>query len=330
MFATKQLLLINFWVSSILIGKYVFLKDDIISLIYKNKLSKETKKQLTSEFKTLKENGYSVVVFPEKNISIFGKCETLPIEITEFLFETGFDLKYLFLIGTYYASPIWSKEHRKCETRYFQQFEIEHNIIKNHTPEKRHQEISNFMPSSASVYAHKFPLHIRSNKLAENIDTIVYACPNCRSFFSIYSEFNCIKCRECGTVIEFSKDGKILFSKQITLFDDIEEFLFDTLIHKDFDNNPLIEYENVTRIALNNKNRIEKKPETELKIYANKFSIKNETFNKTYDISDVEEFNLLPKNTLEVVLKKGKPFHIQGKNKENLYILIDLLKLYRK
>lgn len=319
----------KYLISSIMVGNYVFLKDDVIQALYKNALSVAAKKEIFKQFELFKEYGYSVIIFPEKNITIFGNCSKLPSVITEFLFETGFELKFLYLIGTYYSSPIWSKLHRKTETRYFQQFKIEHDAINNKSETERNKIINNLMPSSASVYASKFPLALKSNMLAENIDSIMYCCPHCKNFFSIYSEYNCIKCRECGTLVEFSKDGKILFSNTITSFDDIEQFLYNELKHKEFDNNPLVCYDTAIMLSNSNKGKPIKTPNTEVKIYADMVKIKNELVNKTIKISDIQEVILQHNNIVRIILKKDTIL-LQGSSKENFYILLDLVKMFKE
>ncbi len=316
----------KYLISSIMVGNFVFLKDEIIQLLHKNKLSASIQKELSKQFELLKKYNYSIVIFPEKNLPIFGKCEKLPVAITEFLVESNFDLKFLYLIGTYFASPIWSNIHRRTETRYFQQFSIEHSRLLDMRVAERNKKINDLMPSSASIYASKFPIVMRSNQLAEGIDTILYCCPNCKTFFSAYAEFNCLKCHECGTLIEFSKDGKILFSNTITSFDDIEDFLFNELSHKEFDNNTLIKYEDIVMLKTNEKGKQTKISPTEVKIFADNVKIKNNIISKSIKYADLEDIVLLPNNTILLQQKKDA-IVLQGNGKHNFYIILDLFKL---
>ena len=314
-------------VSSALCGNFVFLKNDIISQIHNNSLSAKQKTALLKEIKELFKQGISVVVFPEKNYSIFGECEKLPQSVTEFLFETGLDLKYFYLIGTYFVWPIWSKNPRKCETRYSQQFKLENYELAEKSIERRNEIINNMMPSSASTYAQKFPVSIKGGALAENIDTLMFCCPKCKSFFSVYSEFNCLKCRNCGSFLEFSNDGKIMFSNEIESFDAIEPFLFKSLKNYEFSMKPIVCYNNIHF----QKNDEIGKPVTiknvEMEIYADKFILIVGDKTKHFLISDIKEFLFGHNNTLFVKAKKEE-FSLHGENKENFFILIQLLKLY--
>ena len=317
-------------VSSAVRGNYVFLKDSIIQDLYKNKLTKETKNELFKALKLLRENKISIFIFPEKNITLFGACDNLPLSITEFLYETGYDLKFFYLIGTYIVSPIWSKVKRASETKFIiHNHKLDNATLSNHSEIERNSEINHLMPSSASAYITKFETRLKSNKLAENIETLVYSCPHCKSFFSLYSEFNCLKCRECGAFLEFSNDGKILFSNIISNFDDFEKFLYQTLKYKEFDNNPIVEYKNLILFNYKTNNKTKNITGTHLKIFADKLIIENTNFNKTITISEIEDVSLLNNNTINIDLK-DQTISLTGKNKENFYILIDLFKLYHE
>ena len=319
----------KFLIASALFGNFVFLNDDVILKLHRNTLSKQEKTELLSEIKLLVDNGYSLVVFPEKNYTIFGECERLPQSVTEFLFETKLDLRFFYLIGTYFAKPVWSNQVRKCETRYSQQFRISHTELAEKSVENRNNAINNLMPSSASIYAQKFSLLIKNESRAENIDSIVYCCPKCKSFFSIYSEFSCLKCRNCGSFIEFSNDGKIMFSNEIESFDDIEPFLFNTLKKYNFTIKAIVTYDNIKLIKETEDGKPEIFKDVNLEIYADKFVFVANDKKRTFNISEVEELALEQNNTLFVKAKKEE-FRLQGEHKENLFILIHLLKLYRQ
>lgn len=309
-------------ISLCLKGNYVFLRDEIIQQIHNKTLKKEKKTALMKSFKNLKENAVSVVVFPEKHTSIFGETSILPIEVTEFLFETTLNLKFLYLIGTYFAHPLWSANHNTTTSKLICQFALSHAQLEEDSPAERNRRINGKMPSSASVYSHNNPMLIRSNTRAQNLETLVYACPHCKELFSMYSEFNCLKCSNCGTAIEISNDGKINLSKNISTFDDFPEFLFETLSQKTFNINSIQKYENLKLLATDNS------PATtcSLEIFSDKIKLTSQETTKTYHLENVEEIYLSHKNIANIKLK-NEEISIQGKNKENFYILLDLLKM---
>lgn len=319
----------KYLISSVMLGNFVFIKDYIIKSLHQNKLSKTETSEILKEILWLKQNGFSVVIFPEKRISVLGKCEKLPISVTEFIFETGFEeIKYFYLIGTHMAYPVWAKEIRRVETKYLQQLRLDRGQLEELNQPQRCHEINKCMPSSASIYIKRHPIHIKNDHRAENIDSIMYCCPKCKKLFSIYSEFNCIKCSECGAFIEFEKDGSLHFSNTINNFDEIEEFLFEQLKLTELGNSELVTYNDVTLLSYVINNRPANISGVTLKIFADHFVIeKSEIVKKNIKISEIVDIILHHGNILEIELKHDKIL-IQGKNKEKLYFMIDLLKLY--
>ena len=316
------------FVGNTLRGDYVFLKEEILSKIRQNKISKTDKDSLLKQIRALFENNFSLVVFPEKNITLFGKCETIPKTITEFLVETKYDLKFLYLINTYFTNPVWASHPRKCDAKFSQQFSVTHECLSALSPDERNEKINKMMPSSASNYASKFKPLIRSNNLAEDLETIMYCCPHCGKFFSLYSEFNCLKCHECMKVIEFTRDGRILFSSAITNYDEIENFLFEKLKQIGFTVLPIVKHSDIIFNEISNDKTKSKPQVVSLDIYADKIEIKNDNLSKKIKISSIQDIVLEPNNQLRLTMN-DKTLTMQGKNKQNLYILFDLLKLHK-
>ena len=313
-------------------GSFVFLKDWVIQEIYNGNFSEENKKELYKSFKTLKEAYISVVVFPEKNLTVFGKPSHLPLEITNFLNETDYDIKFLNLVGSYFAKPIWSPIVRRCETRFHHQFSIgklERSDLSNNDI---NEYMNSYMPSSASVYTYKFDPEIRSNDKAHNLETIVYCCPSCKKFFTLYSEFNCLKCKECGSAIECSSSGRISLSSKISTFDDLSEFQFNTLKDIYFDDRkPMISYENVSVYTLpKNSQLVIDIGNLKVDIFCNKIVINTEAKKVSYKLIDVKEVEYKPDNMLYVTMNNSERFILHGNDKENFYIIHDLLEVMKQ
>lgn len=316
----------KFLVSHALVGNFVFLRHEIINKVHNNMLSLEDIKEINNLTETLKEHGYSIVIFPEKDVTLFGKSSILPLHVTDFLCDFNLDINFFFLVNTYFCHPIWAKSHRHCNCRYVQQFTLTVDEYKNSTPQRRNDQINDHIPSSASVYATKYPIHIKGGKLAENIETLMYACPKCNELFSVYSEYNCLKCKECGSAIEFSSDGKILLSNTIEKFDDIPLFLYETLKSKTFnETKPITKYNKVyfANLLTGSSTRY---ANTLVEIFPGKLHIKNSFIDEIFNIYDIKDFHIIRNNTAVFEIKNHK-FALIGKNKENFYIIKDLYKL---
>lgn len=313
------------FVSNIITSDFVFLKDEYVKKIYEGTITDNEKKLLIKSIKRLKEAFISIAIFPEKSYTIFGRCDILPEEITEFLFETTYDIKYLNIIGSYYTYPVWSKEPRRYEIKFTQQFSLSHRKLNNFNPTERNEIINHYMPSSATMYAIKYPALIRSRNRAENFESIMYLCPNCNKMFTLYSEFNCLKCKECGTALEFSIDGAILLSSKINTLDQLEDFMFDNLKRRSFSLKELVSYPDVTIVKKYGKKELISNGYS-FTIYADRFTLSKGQYSRSINLSEVTSIDLDYNNTIFIKLK-NEVLIIRGEHKENFYILIDLNKI---
>ena len=205
--------------------KFVFLKDEITTKISNGLLKEKETKKLLSEFEMLTKEGFSISILYGSSPTIFGENEQLPENLIMFLRSTNLDIKFLTFPGEYFAFPIWADKPRRTKILSSQQVTIKQRFLEGLTPNEIVSYCQNLTPSSSSTYLAKYPITIFSNNLASGIERMMYCCPHCKKLLTIYSEYSCVKCKDCGMVIEFSPDGYILFSKELKSFDDIEEFL---------------------------------------------------------------------------------------------------------
>ncbi len=318
-----------------LIGKtfkfnYLILKDEIVKQIYDGTLPKHKLKSLLNHIKILYDAFISIVIFPERNQTVFGDTGFISKNMTDFLLETKFDIRFFSLIGTYFSAPIWTNDFRKCTVSYRRQFEIKYNDAKNMSSEKFNDKVNEFMPSSASVYTKKVQLGMLSTKRAQNLETIVYCCPNCKKFFSIYSERNCIKCNNCQSAVELLENGDIILTKNVHNFDELNDFQYKELSKLKFTNKPIISYPTANLCTVFDNNSINIIGDVKLDIYQTKIQATKNDYNKTIEYHDVREIEFAPSNTLIIYLSDGNKIGFVGKNKENLYIISDLFKNFKE
>ena len=318
--AVDKLLLAN-----VIRGNYLILKDEVVRQINTKTISKKDYDNLLNNIKFLKSNGFSLLVFPEKNYSVFGEVSPLSLEITNFFYETEFDVTYLSPINTFFSLPIWAKTPRRCDTKIIKQNTITHSRLEQLYTQEQNELANKCMPSSASTYAERNKILLRSNQIADGIDRVIYACPRCKEMFSIYAEFNCLKCRNCGSAVEFSENGGIEFTRDIYSYDYLDEFLFNTLKSKKFNvGDTLVKYDNAKLFVTDTKKPVWTNCELTIKFGEIDYKIDGKT--KKIFISAIEDLELLPNNELKVYLKK-ETLHFKGENNENFYILIHLRKL---
>lgn len=318
----------KFLISSTIASPFVFINDETRLAIFNDTLSKDKYSKLIKAIKELKENDYSLVLINGQFPSIFGNNQKFTPSTIKFLYDTELDLRFLTFPGEYFANPMWSSKFRRCRTFVSQQLTVAHRMMIGYSEKELFENLNDVVPSTATIYSYKYPTQIRSNARAANLERILYCCPKCKSFFTLYSEFSCVKCTHCSAATELSSDGQILFSKNIQTFDQIDDFLFNTLTTKGFDINAIISYENIIiKKSLEEKDKLSKR--AKLEIFADKFVLTDSESqkSKTYQFQDAQNIGLWFDNILVVELPKNNTLYIKGEGNENLYIMKDLLKL---
>lgn len=308
--------------------KFVFLKEEIVTKINTDNFSPEEEKLLLAEINNLVNFGYSISLIWSNSPSIFGENQKLSENLISILHKTKLDIKFLTFPDLFFALPVWSNQLRNTKIFANQSITIKTKMTEGLSKKEIIKIFNNSIPSSATQYLIKYPINIRSNNTAVGLEKVLYACPNCKKLLSIYSEFSCIKCKECGSAIELGKNGEILFSKNISTFDDIEAYQFSCLKKHDFNINKIIEYNKITQIISENY----KKPikfNVILQIYAEKLVIKNPlTHKKTeYLYEDFESIDYTYDNNILIKIKNAKQLHFFGNSNENLLIIRDLVKI---
>ncbi len=315
-------------ISKCIKDKFVFLREEIVTKLSLGQLSKKEQEKLLNEIKTLTNENFSLSILYGMSPTIFGKNENLSTELIMLLKNTKLDIKFLTFPGEYFAYPIWADEPRKTKIFACQQITIKPRFLEGLSQKELIDSFKNSTPSSASTYQSKYHVSINSNKLASGIERVVYACPHCKKLLSVYSEFSCLKCRECGSVAEFSPDGKILFSNNLNNFDELEDYQFKCLSKNDLTINELVSYKNVTQI-ISEKCKKQIKLNVILQLFAEKLIIVNSLTNKktTLNYEDIELFELFNDNKLKIKTKNAKEFCFIGNSNENFLIIKDLIKL---
>ncbi len=307
---------------------FVFLKDETIYKLSKNLFSNEEENLIINEITHLTENGFSISIIYGEHPTIFGENETPPTPLILFLQKLKLNIKFLTFPGLYFEFPFWANISRQTKISSCCNITIKHKdirFLKNKDLVELFQKIK---PSSVSKYLKKYPIQINSNRLADGLEKVVYCCPHCKKLLTLYSEYSCLKCKSCGNAVEFSNDGKILFSKEINSFDDIEKFQYSNLLKTGLTINALATYNKITQIFYE-KCKIKAKIDVILQIYAEKLIIQNTLTKRktTIEYEDIEGFIYLSKNLIKLKTKNAKEFYFSSNLNENFLIIRDLIKL---
>lgn len=308
--------------------KFVFLNENIFSKIENGTISPLEKENILNEIQELSKLGFSISIPLASFPTVFGENEQISKDFALFLYKTKLDIKFLTFPCEYFAVPVWAENYRNTKIYSCQNVTIHPRMLEGLSEKEIVKTIQSYTPSSASTYQSKYYINLKSNRLAQGLEKIIYCCPNCENLVSLYSEFSCVKCKNCGSAFELSPDGKILFTQKFNNFDQVENFQYSALTKKDFDINMIIEYNKITQFFSKNCKKTAKF-NVILQIYPEKLIIKNQLTNQNSEIfyEDIENVNYLFNNTLEVIPKNANQFYFQGNNNENLLIIKDLVKI---
>ncbi len=305
---------------------YVVLRPWVASQIFDGTLSESNKKELFASIAELKEAMLSIVMFPEKQISIFGSSEKLPETTTEFMFETKMNLKFINFPGAYFAKPIWSKTFRHTQTLLSSRFNLSHKLLSTLTKQERNQKINGMMPASASIYSTKSSVLIRSNNLAAGLESVVFACPNCLALFSLKSEFNHLKCQSCQIPFECLPSGEIYLNGHTVSYDDIEKFLDETIKKIDFKTAQITTFDNVSYSNILLDEKIKHPLPITVDIYISKIKLSGFNLEENISFKDVASCEYLPNNSVRITLKSKDIFELSASPDKNLYLIFALIK----
>lgn len=320
----------KFFISNCLENNFVFLKDSVVKNLYENNYSEEELDDLKHSLTILSQAFVSVVIFPEKHQSVVGDFSNISKDIIDFIYDLEFDrVSFINLIGTYYIKPIWANADRICDTKIENKFSITPIEL---TRQEFHDKFRKYTPSSASVYSKRIPIYLRGNKFAEGFERFLYICPNCNKFFSVFSEFSCLKCKNCGTAFEFSNMGTIDLCKHFTNIDEAQSFQFDilssmkptysvmfvydTLKYKDF-------YENSKTILMDCER---------FSVFQDKITFAHLDDSITIPFDKIIDIFLDYGNKIYITWSEGEEVNkyvFVGENRENLYIILDILQYYK-
>lgn len=314
-------------ITNCMTSKFVFLHEKIVTKINTSQLNKKQQDLILNEIEENKKHGYSLALLWSSNPTIFGNNLPVSKELALFLSKTKMDIKFLTFPGEYFAYPIWANKPRPNKIFAYQKITIKSYMLKNLNNNEIHEVFINSTPSSATNYAHKFPVHIKSNNKAVGLEKLIYCCPTCNKLLNLYSEFSCIKCRNCGSAFELSQDGLVLFSKKFNSIEEIENYQFKALAKSNFKKDMISKYTQITQILSEKCKKISKIPVI-LQIYAEKLIIKNTRNNSETTIyyEDVDSIKELSNNII-IKTKNANLIHFIRNSNENFIIIKDLVKI---
>ena len=161
--------------------------------ITKSSIDAETVKNIYS---ILRQNG-AVGIFPEGNKSFAGTPSWIKPSTAKLVKKANVPVVLYNIHGGYFSSPRWSKNKRKGHIHGFVNEIIYPDEMEQMSNEELYDRICKGLNVNAYEIQERHKVEFVGENLADNIEALLYYCPKCNSFNSIYGEGNRIKCKNC-------------------------------------------------------------------------------------------------------------------------------------
>jgi len=198
--------------------------------ITKSSVDAETVKNI---FSVLKQKG-AVGIFPEGNKSFDGDVSKIKESTSKLIKKSGVPLVLYNIVGGYFSSPRWSKNKRKGEIRGFVKEILMPEQISSLTDKELYTKIVDGLNVNAYREQEKLMIKYEGENKADNIEALLYYCPICHSFNTIYGEGDHIKCSKCNLDATYTDYGYIE-NAPFTRLDDWDAFQKEKLTSLNLD-----------------------------------------------------------------------------------------------
>ena len=158
------------------------------------------------EILELTRDGYGVAMAPEGNRSFDGVTCPIPDSVAKLVRKSGATLVTFRITGGYLSSPRWGRGFRRGRVMGKAMGIYTPEQLKEMKPKELAERIREDLRVDAMMEEKKRPIPYRSRHRAEYLESLLYLCPKCRTFDSLYSGGSRIRC-ECGYSMEYSEYG---------------------------------------------------------------------------------------------------------------------------
>lgn len=153
-------------------------------------------------------DGHNVGLFPEGNRCWDGVTGEFPASTAKVVKSSGASLVTFRLTGGYFASPRWagtSIRRGRMSGEVVGVYSPE--LLKTMSAGDIRALIARDLQEDAYARQRKAPVAFRGRRLAEHLETLLFACPKCGSLHQMRSEGDRFFCRSCGMTARYTEEG---------------------------------------------------------------------------------------------------------------------------
>ncbi|MBU1093524.1 MAG: 1-acyl-sn-glycerol-3-phosphate acyltransferase [Firmicutes bacterium] len=157
-------------------------------------------------FKILKKGGL-VSVFPEGQISPYGKSLVPAFSIAKFLRKAGVDVYTVIHHNAYFVNPPWSKKTFRGKIETKMELIISKETLSTLNDQQIYDIVVDKIYFNASEYNEEKKYTYKLNNIA-NLENVIYQCPKC-SYEGLVADKDHLHCPQCSTDLKYDQYGKI-------------------------------------------------------------------------------------------------------------------------
>ncbi len=163
--------------------------------------SRQDMKPILNAIQVAREGG-SICVFPEGNRTYSGKLGHMDKSITKFIKFLKLDVAIVNIVGGYGTDPRWSYDGniRKGQMSIDIKKIVKYDEVKNIDNEDLFKMIRDELSCDPIPSTN----HYRSKRCAEGLERILYKCPNCLKWESIFTKGQHVYCKYCDLDVTYN------------------------------------------------------------------------------------------------------------------------------
>ena len=151
-------------------------------------------------------SGANVCLFAEGDRSFTGTTGPVSISTAKLVKTSGADLVTFRLEGGYFTSPRWAKNTRRGKMTGKRVNRYTGEVLRTMTVHQINSVIERDIFEDAYERQKANLIRYKGKKLAENIETVLYLCPECERIGTIVSKGFYFSC-DCGLNAEYTETG---------------------------------------------------------------------------------------------------------------------------
>lgn len=164
--------------------------------------------------KAKKENRI-IGLYPEGNRTWDGTTEPIYFSTAKLIKSLAIPVVFTSFKGGHLAHPRWAKHPRKGKIFVSYDLLLTEEQIKELTVDEIYEILFKALDHDEFLFQSEMMLTYKGKKLAEKLENLLFACPNCHEHGQLQSSNNVLFCKSCDYSVEYTQYGTLISSKKL-------------------------------------------------------------------------------------------------------------------